>query len=780
MNFEFGGFRLDAAQRRLFAPDGSPVDLPSRAFDLLLYMAERPGELLEKSSLLKGVWPSSVVEESNLSQAIFALRRALGDTTSEHLFIVTIPGRGYQFVAPVRIVEPPNPAAEPESAVIAPAMNESPEPASSPPRLRIRLLPALIAAAVLIAVAGTTIWQRAAPSSTVPAQQTVRPAPVSPQSIAVMPFVDLSSAHDMEYFTDGMAVELMNGLANVNSLRVVGRGSAFFFKGKNVDTRTIGEKLRVDSILEGSVRKDGDRILITAQLVRTLDGVSLWSKTYDRRLDNVLDVQGSIAREVVTALSPLVAPSNQDATRLAMAQTKNAQAYNAYLRGVYLERRSSYADLPSARDEFRRAVQLDPEFAIAYARLGRVYANIARTATGDFAENRALAAEALDHALTLDPSLADLWWIRIWPTTLDSMSLALRARTAEQALSANPQDAAPMLMLAGTYLRLGLRNKAFDLYERAYQADPLWPPTVSILAYNEYMSRGNRQRAEQLMNELVPVLINDSRAADLHALMAISEGRALDWDSWAAKSVEVAPRIQPTHGRLALTYGHLGILDAALYHARVSGELNPQGAGGEFNVAHVNLFAGNIEAARNVVERAMATKSDDYLAQLAQAQLQYFTGSCRGAVRSTELARPAFAQPEGSIDLITDVDDVPILVWCLRQSGNTARAKLLTDVFARQFAPPLTPGVFDGVQARVAAAAGDRAGLVTHLRALVDSHSMQFAFVRHEPMIQPYLSDPDVKRLLDLLDARRAEWRQIIPKSSMRVPIPAAPAAPGS
>src|SRR4029079_17342675 len=100
MIFEFAGFRLDGAQRRLFAPDGSPVELPSRAFDLLLYMAERPGELLEKSTLLKAIWPSTVVEEGNLSQSIFLLRRALGDPTTDHRFIATIAGRGYQFVAP--------------------------------------------------------------------------------------------------------------------------------------------------------------------------------------------------------------------------------------------------------------------------------------------------------------------------------------------------------------------------------------------------------------------------------------------------------------------------------------------------------------------------------------------------------------------------------------------------------------------------------------------------------------------------------------------------------
>ena len=776
MGFVFEGFRLDPAQRRLFAPDGSPLELPSRAFDVLLYMVERPGDLLEKSSLLKGVWPSTVVEESNLSQAIFALRRALGDTTSEHRFIATIPGRGYQFVAPVRVLAPPDPPAERPLRTDPSALTESPqhEPPSSRPRVRLAWLG--IGVLALIAMAGAILWPRAAPPVAVTAEGVPPPGSVIP-TIAVMPFADLSPAHDMDYFTDGMAVELMDGLANVGTLQVVGRGSTFSFKGKNLDTRSIGEKLKVESVLEGSVRRDGDRIRITAQLVRTRDGFSLWSKTYERRLDNVLDVQGSIAREVVMALSPVVAPATPDTTRIAMAQTQNAEAYNAYLRGLSLERRANYADMPGARDEFRRAVQLDPRFAIAHARLARMYANIARTANGDVAQNRALAAESLDHALSLDPSLADLWWVRIWPSTLESMSLALRARTIEQALAGNPQDARPMLTLANVYLRLGRRDEAFALQERAYRTDPLWPPAIATLAFSEYAARGHRQRAEALADELASVTINDSRAAELHALIALNEGRALDWDRWAAKGIESAPRVQPAHGLLALTYAQVGELDAARYHARISGEVNPRSAGGEFNVAYIDLIAGNIDAARAVVARAMAEKPDDYLAQLAQARVQYFSGDCRGTVRSTELARPAFAQPEGSLDLMTDVDDVPMLVWCLRQSGNTNRAKLLTDVFARQFPPPLTPGVFDGVQARIAAAAGDRTGLIAHLRALVDTHSMQFAFVRHEPMIQPYLGDTEVKRLFDILEARKAEWRRILPKASMRVPIPPAPAS---
>ncbi|HEU4779052.1 MAG TPA: hypothetical protein VFS58_04140 [Steroidobacteraceae bacterium] len=134
---------------------------------------------------------------------------------------------------------------------------------------------------------------------------------------------------------------------------------------------------------------------------------------------------------------------------------------------------------------------------------------------------------------------------------------------------------------------------------------------------------------------------------------------------------------------------------------------------------------------------------------------------------------PGYREPPGSFVLMWNPDHAVILVWCLRQQGNSSRASDFARVLELQIAPPVTPGVMDGLQARMAAAIGDRRALVQHLERLVKTKSMAFAFARHEPMIQPYLHDPQVKALLDTLDARRAEWRKIIPKSSMRVPIPA-------
>jgi len=765
--FEFGGFRLDVAQRQLLTSDGGVVDLPSRAFDLLLYLVERPGELLDKSTLLKGVWTTTVVEEGNLSQSIFALRRALGDTAHEHRFIVTVPGRGYQFVAPVRM----EPARGDEGSPIDPPI----VPSDRFRERRALWIASGIATLALIGLFAWMFWPHADLPSSRASASAGNPAP---QTIAVLPFADLSPARDMEYFTDGIAEELMSSLSKVGSLRVIGRRSALAFKNTNEDARNIGEKLKVDSILEGSVRKAGDRIRISARLVRTHDGFSLWSQTYDRKLDDVLDIQSSIASEVAAALSPVIKPATGSrAAPIADAKTQSPEAYYAFLRGVSLFQRFTYSDVPRARDEFLRAVELDPQFALAHAWLAGTYSALARSGLGNSAENRSLSAASLDRAIKLDPRIANLWWVQAWLGNSDSVSLTLRINNFEHALADSPDNALLMGQLAGMYLRVGRRAEALDLMERERTVDPLWIPAISDAAVANYFYRGDRQRAVALIEEMERLGTDNARAANLRAQMAFSEGRALDWDHWMVKQIESAPQDPPLHGYLSLDYGHLGMLDAAMYHARVSHELIPESAGGAYNYAHINLFSGNVDGARPVVQRVISEQPQDFMAQLAQAELQYFVGDCGGAIRSLELAQPGYQQPAGSMDMMWNPEHVVILVWCLRKQGNSTRAQDFARALALQIAPPVTAGVMDGIQARMAAASGDRRALVHHLEVLLSTKSMAFAFARHEPMIQPYLQDPEVKSLLDQLETHRVEWRKILPKSTMRVPIPGIDAA---
>jgi TolB-like protein len=243
--YEFGAFRLDRGRRLLLRHDATIVPLLPKAFDALTFLVEHPGLVLGKDELMRAVWPDTFVEENNLTQIISLLRRALGEARGEHRYIATVPGRGYQFVAEVRS-----------------SGDTSPSPATPPAR-----------------------------------------------SIVVLPFANVGHDPALEYFADGLADDLIASLSWLHGLRVVARTSAFFFKNRPSDIREIAKHLGVDLVLEGSVRRSGSRLRVTAQLINAADGCHLWSDRYDREIDmqDVLAVQDEIREAVLVAVKPNLA-----------------------------------------------------------------------------------------------------------------------------------------------------------------------------------------------------------------------------------------------------------------------------------------------------------------------------------------------------------------------------------------------------------------------------------------------------------------------------------------
>jgi len=749
--FAIGEFHLDAAKRQLSGPQGV-VEVPSRAFDVLLYMVAHPGELLDKARLLKAVWPTTVVEESNLSQCIFALRRALGDTAAEPRFIATVPGRGYQFIAPVR----ESPAAE-----LAPTQQK-----------RLARWPLLAAAAAVIlvaAAAGWRSWRVAAPPA-----PPVASAPPAPIAIAVLPFVDLSPAKDMEYFGDGLAEELISSLSKAHALRVTGRRSAYAFKGKDDDAQSIGAKLHVDVILEGSVRAEGNRVRISAQLTRTRDGTNLWAETYDRYLDDVLDVQGSIAQEVALAFAPLTEGSNglKAIGTSGVAHTSDAEAYRAYLRGVQVFSRWMDQDPAPARSEFQRAVDRDPSFANAWGMLARTYELDARLGIGDGTENRARAQAALDRALKLDPAIADLWWVRMFFATGTDAPAAFIARDLENAVAANPDDIEPMVWLGHHYLSMGKNQEAVRMFERAYQTDPLSPMVLFKLGWVGYAYGGDRQRLLDLSDELERLQPREAITNGMRAGLAYREGRALDWDRFMAAVVKVDPTKSASHCSIATYYGELGLLEPALYHARICAHIDHTEEKDAYIFAHLRMYTGHVDDARALVRSAIARRPDDPGTQLSVGELQYFDGDCKAAARSIARARPDLERPAALLELSGGDTQATILIYCLRKQGDIRRVAEMRRVFDIQNGPPGAPGLLDGARVRMAAAAGDRNALVENLRALARTSSVEFTFAPHEPMIQPFLDDREVRELLNLLNRRHAQFAAALPLSSTRISIP--------
>jgi len=305
--YEFGPFLLDPAEH-LLSCEGIPVSLTPKAFETLVCLVRNQGRMLTKDELLKQIWPNTFVEEVNLAVNISTIRKALGENRQHSRYIATIPGRGYRFVAEVRKI-----ANRVENSAITDADTKLIEVANGTERLdreigidhdattastsfgrlgpgRIAGVLRLAVPAVLIlllaAILGTRIWRL----------QNKKVSSLSNSaSIAVLPFADLSPGKDQEYFSDGLSEELINDLAQVPGLKVVGRSSAFQFKGRNEDLRVVGRKLGVANILEGSVQREGDHVRIRAELIKADDGFQLWSETYDRKIEDIFTVQSQIA-----------------------------------------------------------------------------------------------------------------------------------------------------------------------------------------------------------------------------------------------------------------------------------------------------------------------------------------------------------------------------------------------------------------------------------------------------------------------------------------------------
>ncbi len=398
---------------------------------------------------------------------------------------------------------------------------------------------AVLAIAVAYFVVEKFIWpDELAPESQVDASIAV-PQEID-KSIVVLPFVNMSADPEQEYFSDGIAEEILNGLAKVPGLRVVARSSAFSFKGQNIDIRQVGETLNANHVLEGSVRKAGDRLRITAQLISVDDGYHLWSETYDRQMDDIFAIQDEIARAVVSALEVTLGLAEE--TRLVNLGTTNADAYNWFLRGNYYIGRQSPEAFDNAIESYAKAIELDPEFAgghggyaygLAYSSffypylqvVDRVRAAYKRALEIDEYQNEALMAKAVDatltdnnsvaaeqairKALTVEPNntlIADAYWFLIltpqrrFDETLDLLANAERA------------DPLSSLIKQGIGANLwwkGDNQAALRYAEAAIELNPNDTFATFVLS-NVYAELGRLQKAESTVMQLESLMGTNS------------------------------------------------------------------------------------------------------------------------------------------------------------------------------------------------------------------------------------------------------------------------------
>src|SRR5207253_9971744 len=373
--YEFGNFRLDTAKRVLRQLDGTTVPLTPRVFETLLYMVEHHDTVLDKERLMEAVWPDSIVEENNLSQNISTLRRIFGETPGSHSYIVTVPGRGYRFVAEVSDRTGNGSANVNGEQGTGPTLAENrTEAATVKGRQRLPgKTGGTLAVAVLGVIALTAAFLARGPSVRWPEKYKIAKAPPAPssgtmtdivRSIAVLPFENLSGNPENAYFTDGIQEEILMRLAKVADLKVVSRTSTVRYKSSPESLGEIAKQLGVANVLEGSVQRTADRVHVNVQLIKAANDAHLWADAYDRKLTDIFAVESEIAKTIAETLQAKLSGSEEHA--ISVKPTENLEAHQLYLQGRYFWNRRTGENLKKALSYFQQAVEKDPGYALAY------------------------------------------------------------------------------------------------------------------------------------------------------------------------------------------------------------------------------------------------------------------------------------------------------------------------------------------------------------------------------------------------------------------------------
>jgi len=549
----FKTFRLDTANHLLWC-NGERVPVAPKGFDVLAYLVEHAGQVVTQDEILEALWPETYVNPEVLRKYIQEIRKALVDRPDKPEFIETLPKRGYRFIAPVTDES----AAEPTSLPTEEHATEQTVRAETlaleqegflPKRTRWK-----VAIALVLALAATGAYFR-------PARSVTNSSSLNNNSIAVLPFADMSPAKDQEYFSDGLAEQLINDLATISGLKVVGRSSAFQFKGKNEDLRSVGRQLGVANILEGSVRKDGGRVRITVALTKVDDGFQLWTETYDREINHIFAAQDEIARAVTGALQgKLVSPNSLEHSP---GSRTDPEAYQAYLHGQYfIARGQDKRDLDKALSYSDQAIKLDANYAPPWAQRSQVLRTMANLTLIDNTEAFQRARESAQKAIALDPNLAAgylaMAMVQInhdWDWEGADVSLR-KAGMLEPGSSEVLRDRAILARV------LGRVDEAIELYKQAIALDPLKANFHLALGYELYIggryeeARDALQRAQDLNPQLSSlhlirglILLAEGRPQEARAEMENETG---EWGKWTGE-----PLANYTLGRLEESDGAL-------------------------------------------------------------------------------------------------------------------------------------------------------------------------------------------------------------------------------
>jgi len=482
---EFGPYRLDRKKRQLWR-DGETISLTAKAMEILVALVDRGGEVVSKDDLMEALWPDTFVEEANLTQNVFLLRKALGETAQDRNYIVNVPGKGYRFAADVHEIANGNGAAEPSSAPVGP-----PAALSDRPVVGRKWLWLTAAALLLIGSAGYLGWRGLRP----------RPQPAGRRIVlAVLPFANLTGDATQDYFSDGLTEEMITHLGRFDPqhLGVIARTSVMHYKNSPEQLERIARELGVDYVLEGSVRRDSDKVRITAQIIQVSDQTHLWARQYDRELTSLLALQGEIAQEIADEIQLTLGDHKRiGPDRDPPLSPKTYEAYDLYLKGQYFWNKRTAQDLRQAIEYFQQAAAKDPSYARAYAGLANSYALLGGYSMTPQAEFMTKARAAALRALEIDERLPEAHVALALIVQNYDWDWETAGKEYRRAIELNPNYATAHHWYAEHLALQGRFDEALRESERARQLDPLSLIIAADNAVILYFSRQYDRSIEQ-------------------------------------------------------------------------------------------------------------------------------------------------------------------------------------------------------------------------------------------------------------------------------------------
>src|SRR6202140_3792297 len=603
--YEFGPFLLDPRER-LLLQEGQSIPLTPKAFDLLVFLVERAGHLVEKNELLKVVWQGSVVEEGNLSVTISVLRKALNDDRDLHPYIETVSKRGYRFVADVKQVgehvgEPTSMATHvrtDEPRGIEREGNENDRDTAKGGEANDRLS-AAVPQLLFPQSAATTLQRRLRWSAwmalafgllLIPSLIVARlrggtnqvQAAVQIHSLAVLPFQMLGAKQGDEYLGVGMADALITRIGNTGKIIVRPTTSIQKYDGSGVTPQTAGVEQGVDAVLNGTIQQEHDRVRLTVQLIRVRDGVQLWGETFDEKFTNIFALEDALSERV--ARSVRLKLTGEETRRLTKRSTERPESYESYVQGRYFWNKRTEKGIRKGLEYFRQAIALDPTFAEGYVGVADSYATLGLYALLPPKEAFPAAKEAAKRALEMDDGLAEahasLGFIHFYY----DWNAAEAVKEFQRALVENPNYAMAHSWYGENLAAMGRFQESSAETQRAMEGDPL----SLIIASNA----GWTFSLAGKIDEAIEIL---------------------------KKAIDVDPNFPRTHFRLGRAYEQKKSYDLAILELERAVSLSPEDACYKGSLGHAYAVSGHVDKARKVLQELEARTGQPYVPAYAIA-----------------------------------------------------------------------------------------------------------------------------------------------------------------